>query len=85
LAVTVAWLTWTLSSAFDPLLLAMAVAIVAGAVIAGCAAVLAARNVPCAQECTALALRQEAIGGVQRDLAWVTLLPTLIAIARRFL
>jgi len=39
----------------------------------------------CAQERTALALRQEAIGGVQRDLAWVTLLPTLIAIARRFL
>ena len=65
----------------------MAAAIVAGAdlVVAGCAALLAAHNVSHAQERTALALRQEAIGGVQRDLAWVTLLPTLIAIARRFL
>ena len=44
----------------------MAAAIVAGAdlVIAGCAALLAARNVPRAQERTALALRQEAIGAV---------------------
>jgi hypothetical protein len=46
------------------LLLAMAAAIVAGAVIAGCAALLAARNVPCAQERTALALRRWAIAGV---------------------
>ena len=65
----------------------MAAAIVAGAdlVIVGCAALLAACNVPCAQERTALALRQEAIGGVHRDLAWMTLLSTLTAIARRFL
>ena len=67
--------------------LAEATAIVAGAdlIIAGTAALLAARDVPCAQERKALALRQEAIGGIRRDFAWVMCLPTLIAMVRRFL
>jgi hypothetical protein len=54
-------------------------------VLAGVASFFAARNVPCAQERAALALRQEAIGAVQREFAWVSLLPTLITMVRRFL
>jgi hypothetical protein len=67
--------------------LAEAAAIVAGVdlVIAAVAGFLAARNVPCAQERTALALRQEAVGAVQREFTWLAFLPTLIAMLRRFL
>lgn len=69
------------------MMLAEAAAIVGGAdlVLAGVAWFIAARNVPCAEERAALALRQEAIGAVQRDFAWVSLLPPMIAaIVRRF-
>ncbi len=67
--------------------LAAAAAIVAGAdlVITAIAGLLAARNKPCAEERAALALRREAISGVRRDLAWASLLPTLIAMVRRLL
>ena len=53
-------------------------------VIAAVAGLLAARSRPCAEERKALALRQEAMGAVRRDFAWVTLLPALLAWARRF-
>jgi hypothetical protein len=67
--------------------LGAAAGIVAGAdlVIAGIAGLLAVRNKPGAEERTALALRQEAVGAVRREFAWAALLPTLIAIVRRYL